>query len=276
MAKVINLYMDDSGTRHPDHNPSLPKHGYDYFALGGILIKQEDETIARQLYSNFCQQWDITYPLHSVEIRGKSENFAWLGKLNKDELNLFIEQLYQVLEKSPIIGIACVIDRPGYNHRYREKYGRQRWSLCKTAFTVLVERAAKYADSQGYKLRVLPEKCNKDEDKTLKGYYDKLKSEGMPFEQSTSSKYVPLKVDDFKRLLYEFKLKEKTSPMIQLADLYLWPMAIGGYDPNNRTYKRLIEDRKLIDCLYSQEEISYLGIKYSCFDLIYSQEVKTI
>jgi hypothetical protein len=263
--------MDDSGTRHPDHNPSLPTHGHDYFALGGILVKQEDETIARQLHSNFCQQRDINYPLHSVEIRGKSENFAWLGKLNKDELGLFIEQLYQVLEKSAIIGIACVIDRPGYNYRYREKYGRQRWSLCKTAFTVLVERAAKYADSQGYKLRVLPEKCNKVEDKTLKDYYDHLKSEGMPFEQSTSSKYVPLKADDFKRLLYEFKLKEKTSPMIQLADLYLWPMAIGGYDPNNRTYKRLMEDRKLIDCLYSQEEISYLGIKYSCFDLIYGQ-----
>lgn len=276
MSKVINLYMDDSGTRHPDHNPSLPKHGHDYFSLGGILVKQEDETIARQLYSNFCQQQGIIYPLHSVEIRGKSENFSWLGKLNKDEFSSFIEELYQVLKKSPIIGMACVIDRPGYNHRYREKYGRQRWSLCKTAFTVLVERAAKYADSQGYKLRVLPEKCNKDEDRTLKGYYDKLKSEGMPFAQSTSSKYVPLKADDFKRLLYEFKLKEKTSPMIQLADLYLWPMAIGGYDPNNITYKRLMEDKKLIDCLYNPEEISYLGIKYSCFDLIPRQEVKTI
>jgi hypothetical protein len=97
---------------------------------------------------------------------------------------------------------------------------------------------------------------------------------GMPFSQSTSSKYRPLEAKDFKRLLYEFKLKEKTSPMIQLADLYLWPMAIGGYDQNNRTYQRLLEDGKLIDNLYSQEEILHLGIKYSCFDLVYAQSAE--
>ena len=271
MSGIINLYIDDSGTRNPDHKPSLPKHGHDYFALGGILVKQEDETIAREMHSDFCQKWHITYPLHSVEIRSRSKNFTWLGKLTKDQSNLFIEQLYQVLKMSPIIGIACVIDRPGYNRRYREKFGRQRWSLCKTAFTVLIERAAKYADSQACKLRVLPEKCNKSEDGILKGYYDQLKSEGMPFEQSTSSRYEPLKVDDFKELLYEFKLKEKTSPMIQLADLYLWPIAMGGYDQENQTYKRLVEDKKLIDRLYTQEQVSSLGIKYSCFELVQSR-----
>jgi hypothetical protein len=274
MSKVINLYIDDSGTRHPDHKPSLPKHGHDYFAFGGILIKQEDEQKARELYSKLCARWEINSPLHSVEIRNKTKNFKWIGKLNKDEQSLFIEELYTVLSQSPLMGVACVIDRPGYNYRYREKYGRERWSLCKTAFKVLVERAAKYADSQAYKLRVLPEKCNPQEDRVLKGYYDDLKTMGMPFSQSTSSKYRPLEAKDFKRLLYEFKLKEKTSPMIQLADLYLWPMAIGGYDQNNRTYQRLLEDGKLIDNLYSQEEILHLGIKYSCFDLVYAQSAE--
>ncbi len=272
MPKVINLYLDDSGTRHPDHNPGkLPEHGYDYFSLGGILLKQEDENIARELCSSFCQKWNIHYPLHSVEIRGKSENFAWLGTLSKDERATFIEDLYQVMANSPVIGIACVIDRPGYNHRYRQKYGRQRWSLCKTAFTVLAERAAKYADSQGYKLRVLPEKCNVQEDKILEGYYDSLKTDGTPFSKDTSSKYEPLKADDFKKILYEFRLKAKTSPLVQLADLYLWPMAMGGYHQENFTYKRLVEDGKLINCLYSNDEIPYFGIKYSCFDLVSSE-----
>lgn len=269
MPNTINLYLDDSGTRYPDHAPGrLPKHGYDYFALGGVLIKEEDENIARELYSNFCKKWQINYPLHSVDIRGKQKQFKWVGNLTENKQVLFYEELYQLLAQSPVIGIACIIDRPGYNHRYLERYGHQRWLLCKTAFTVLIERAAKYSDEQGYKLRVLPEKCNKKEDGMLKEYYQYLKNNGMPFDQNTSSNYTPLNADDFKRLLYEFKLKEKSSPIVQLADLYLWPMAIGGYDRNNRPYKRLLQDKKLIDCFCEQDLLPFQGIKYSCFDLV--------
>lgn len=271
MPSVINLYLDDSGTRYPDHKPGrLPKHGHDYFALGGVLIRDSDEETARRLYNNFCEKWSIDYPLHSVEIRGRSENFSWIGNLLDDQKKTFYEELYLLMAQSPLLGIACVIDRPGYNQRYQEQYGQNRWSLCKTAFTVLVERAAKYVDTQGCKLRVLPEKCNKKEDKALKAYYDSLKNEGMPFNSSNSGKYQPLIETDFSRILYEFKLKEKTSPLVQLSDLFLWPMAMGGYDKNNRPYKRLLEDRKLIDCLYDEGEVPHLGIKYSCFDLVCS------
>lgn len=277
MPNVINLYLDDSGTRHPDHKLGrLPKHGHDYFALGGVLIKQEQEKIARDLYKKFCDKWEINYPLHSVDIRNPQKQFRWVGNLTEKEGLSFYEELYQLLAQSPVIGIACVIDRPGYNQRYLEQYGRQRWSLCKTAFTVLIERAAKYADKQGYKLRVLPEKCNKKEDKMLNGYYEDLKDKGMPFGQNTSVKYTPLNADDFKRLLYEFKLKEKSSPIVQLADLYLWPMAIGGYDKNNKPYKRLLEDTKLIDCFCEQDLLPYQGIKYSCFDLVNNQPAKDV
>ena len=66
---------------------------------------------------------------------------------------IFYEDLYQLLRAAPVTGLACVIDRPGYNARYREKYGRQRWSLCKSAFTISVERAAKYARSLDCRLR---------------------------------------------------------------------------------------------------------------------------
>lgn len=267
MPKVINLYIDESGTRHPDHNPK-PQDKPDYFAFGGILIKDEEEIIARELYKDFCEKWSISYPLHSVEIRGKHENFKWIGELNKEQQKIFIEELYQLLYKAPIFGIACVIDRPGYNNRYKERYGLQRWRLCKTAFNILVERAAKYADSQDYRLRILPEKCNKQEDQLLKEYYEILKQNGLPFNESTSSQYAPLKSQEFQKILYEFKLKEKSSPLVQLADLYLWPMAMGGYDTQNRTYKRLLENKKLIDCFISEENIPQQGIKYSCFEFI--------
>jgi hypothetical protein len=39
--------------------------------------------------------------------------------------------------------------------------------LCKTAFSVIVERAAKLAISRGHRLLVLPGKCNKPEDASL-------------------------------------------------------------------------------------------------------------
>ena len=255
MQKVMHLYLDDSGTRHPDHTLSNPpKHGHDYFAIGGILIKEEEEQIARGLHISFCQKWDINYPLHSCEIRGKHENFKWIGTLTQSEQQDFYAELTQIIIQSPILGIACVIDRQGYNNRYREKYGRQRWMLCKTSFSIVVERAAKYADSQGYKLKVFPEKCSKKEDKILKSYYDSLKSDGTPFDSSSSGVYQPLQAEDFSRVLYEFKLKEKSSPLVQFADLILWPIAIGGYNKNNMPYKRLYESKKLIDCLY-------LGVK---------------
>jgi hypothetical protein len=43
-------------------------------------------------------------------------------------------------------------------------------------------------------------------------------------------------------------------------------MAIGGYHRSNRTYARLMEDRKLIDAHLSGDDVAMLGIKYSCWD----------
>jgi hypothetical protein len=224
LVGVINFYMDDSGTRHPDHDPGKRAvHGYDWFALGGVLVKAEDEPQARELHDLFCKKWGLGSPIHSVEVRGKTLGFSWLSKLEKPIQEQFYEELYGLMRDSPVIGLACVIDRPGYNHRYREKYGRDRWSLCKTAFNISVERAAKYAKTLGYRLRVCPERCNKPEDAVLKGYYDGLKNVGLPFAVDTSAIYTPLAPADFSHILYEFKLKMKTSPMAQLADLFLWP-----------------------------------------------------
>ena len=84
------------------------------------------------------------------------------------------------MRDAPVTGIACVIDRPGYNARYEDKYRENRWMLCKTAFSVVVERSAKFAIANCQRLRVLPEKCNKAEDGLLRSYYNELKTDGLP------------------------------------------------------------------------------------------------
>lgn len=73
MARVMNFYMDDSGTRKPDRaamtfDPSRPNH----FALGGVLILEEDEANARAAYDELRANWSIEYPLHSVAMRQSS------------------------------------------------------------------------------------------------------------------------------------------------------------------------------------------------------------
>ena len=172
------------------------------------------------------------------------------------------------MRDAPVIGLACVIDRPGYNHRYKAQYAADRWSLCKTAFNIAVERAAKYALDVDHRLRVSPERCNKSEDRTLRGYYDELKTKGMPFARDNSEKYGPLTPEQFRQTLYEFKPKYKSSPMAQFADLYLWPLCMGGYHASNRVYAKLKQDGKLIDCVVNADATGTLGTKYSCFDLV--------
>jgi hypothetical protein len=79
MAKILNFYMDDSGTRHPDHKPGKrASHGYDWFSLGGILVKEDDEPKARRLHAEFCEKSSIEGPIHSVEVRNKTKGFLWL------------------------------------------------------------------------------------------------------------------------------------------------------------------------------------------------------
>ncbi len=159
-----------------------------------------------------------------------------------------------------------MIDRLGYNERYAEQYNANPWMLCKTAFCVVVERAVKLSVKDHRRLRVHPEKCNRKEDNALKRYYADLKQRGMPFDAKNSERYAPLSNEEFSHAFYELKFKEKSSPLAQLADLYLWPICMGGYHRANRTYQRLMEDGKLIECHISGDEHAILGTKYSCFE----------
>jgi hypothetical protein len=268
MPAVMNLYLDDSGTRHPDHKVGhTPQHARDWFGMGGVLLAEAHEEVIRARHKTFCDSWSITYPLHSAEIRSRSNNFTWLGERPRMEQEDFLAQLTAVLTSPELISIACVIDRPGYNQRYREKYGRKRWSLCKTAFSIVVDRAAKYARACGAKLRVLVEKSDPRTDQMVLGYYEALRADGPPFSVDTSAKYGPLTAGDFMEILYEFRAKSKTSPLMQIADLCLWPMCIGGYDPSNRPFLALKNAGVLIDTKLPPEQLESGGIKYSCWDL---------
>ena len=55
-------------------------------------------------------------------------------------------------------------------------------------------------------------------------------------------------------------------PMLQLADLVLYPMAKAGYDSSYEPYLSLCHAGKLIDSYLEDNQILLRGIKYSCFD----------
>jgi len=274
MPKVMSLYLDDSGTRNPDRKIPEQFMFRDWFTLGGYLTKEEDEGLVRTAHNQFCEAWKIDYPLHSYDIRAMRKKFAWLGTIGASEYQKFMRELANMLLSIPVVGYACVIDRPGYNIRYREKYGRQTWMLCRTAFAVVVERAAKHAIANGCRLRVYVEEGDKTADHMIRGYYRALRSEGMPFSGNAMAKYAPLNKDQLAHTLYDLDFKAKSSPMVQIADLYAYPIARGGYEPDYFPYQQLRQKKRIIDCLLTQEEIPHLGIKYSCFELVDEEKRK--
>jgi len=259
------LYLDDSGTRYPDRaTGNTPEHGRDWFALGGVIVKDQDETTVRAAHAKFCSSWGFTTPLHSQEIRARTKSFTWLAGLPPSEWNRFMRELTRLVTVPELTAIACVIDRPGYNSRYSQQYGSGRWLLCKTAFSVVVERAAKFARRNGCKLRVYVEHSDAGANKAIRGYYEELRTSGPPFDAQGSSKYAPLGPLEMRETLYDFKIKEKSSPLIQLADLALWPMCIGGYNSANIPFQEMLKAGTLIDSKLPPGEAQTSGIKYSC------------
>jgi len=262
MSARFNLYMDDSGTRHPDRQ--LENNGKpNWFALGGVMVRREDEEVCRGQHGRFCEKWKIEKPLHSEEIRHRTKNFHWLRK-NEDARQTFLMELEAMLLSMPVFGVACVIDRNGYHHRYHAMYGTQKWSLCKSSFAICVERAGKFAREQGGKLSVYVERSDPKTDKQIGQYFCEMKQAGHPFDKSNASKYDPLTPQALGDTLYDFKLKDKSSPMMQIADLYLYPICQGGYNADYYPFKRLKSSAKLIDCRVS--DVPSEGIKYYCFE----------
>jgi len=272
VADVLNLYLDDSGTRNPDRNPrdELPFHGHDWFGLGGIMIRESDEAGLRTQHAALYTKWKpfgMEKPLHSNEIRSQNKGFRWMRECSPAQRIEFYDDIERLATHPQLTAIACVIDRPGYNKRYLAKYGTNRWLLCNTAFSIVVERSVKYAQKLRCRLRVNVERSDKTVDTLLLSYYNELRSKGPPFDADTSATYSPLAAQVFADTLYEFQTKNKTSPPMQIADVCLWPMCIGGYQPDNKPYVALRMARSLVDCKLSPDEVPTSGIKYSCWDL---------
>lgn len=267
MVATYNFYMDDSGTRHPDHRLGDGERP-DWFALGGVLVRQQDEERCRWMHQELCSKWGIVAPLHSEEIRFRKKNFRWLKPI--DTRNEFLSDLEQMLLTMPVVGMACVIDRRGYYARYHEKHGSQRWSLCRTSFAIGVERASKFARARDHKLNVFVERSDRKTDKRVEAYFQELKGAGHPFDHANASKYAPLGSAELGDTLYDFKMKTKSSPMMQIADLYLYPICQGGYNAKYAPFEKLEAASRLID--QHVENRNMMGIKYSCFDSIVQKD----
>ena len=176
-------------------------------------------------------------PLHSTRIRGRRKHFSWLA-LDAAREAAFLNHLENTILTLPVIGNACVVDRPGYIARYAELYAPP-WTLCKTAYAILIERSAKFARSQGKRLKIFYEEAGEKEDRDLEAYTKLLKTEGMPFNRDNAKAYDGLTPHDFQDILSgEPHRITKEVPMVQFSDLILYPIAKGGYD---RTYRSICE-----------------------------------
>ena len=168
----------------------------------------------------------------------------------------------------PFHATAVVVHRPGYFARYRERHRDGLWEMDRTAFAILIERAAKFADHHGRRLEVFFERSGKREDRALKRYARELKASGQPFDGTRSSKYGPLSAGDFKRIvLGEPRERTRAVALAQLADLVLYPIAKAGYDPSYRPYRDLENAEKLIESALPTALRASCGVKYSCFDV---------
>jgi hypothetical protein len=268
--KRFYLYIDDSGTRFPDRKPQVARaDGIDCFALGGILIEDRDRPALQAAHDVFCQRWNVTTPLHSTKIRGRRDDFVWLGEDVQTEQS-FLNDLQSMMLGLPVLGFAAVINRPGYNKRYQERYGDQRWWMCKTAYTILIERVCKYVQAQRGTLTIRFEETGKKEDRAIIGYAKDMKRTGAPFDNASSGSYGALGPDDYKRIIEgePRRVTKKDSPAVQIADLYLYPMMKAGYNPTYAPWLAMCAAKKVIDALLSPEDRAVLGIKFSCFDKV--------
>jgi len=259
------LFLDESGSQKPNPKDSAP-----FFALGGVLLKRQDEQVVESLISRFKSQWQIApeVPLHGSEIRARKKRFAWLGKRPQAEQEKFFEDLTDTITRCPVVVHACVVSRSGYLGRYLDRYGENTWQMTKSAFSILVERAAKFAAIRNSSIMVYYEEAGKVEDDLMEQYFRELRTSGHPFNPATASKYNPAPAQALSELLRGIEGKQKSNAVLQLADLCLYPVVRSRDQADNRAYNAMKDAQMLADCHLEVDQIKSIGIKYYCFDSI--------
>ena len=260
--------MDESGSRNPGNQNDPSRVGRDWFGLGGYIIHSDDEDEAKEKYKTFVDRWNIRCPLHLTDMLSYRKNWGWLGNKPAEELEWFWHEYRNFLASLPVVGMACVIDRPGYRARgYLERYPDTKWQLCRSAFDISIERAAKYARMRELKLDVIFESDPAYND-LMKRYFKNLKLNGLSFSATNSEKYGPLSKNEFSEILGTIEYKNKQSRMLQMADSYIYTICRGKYDHKFLLYRRLRDARRIMNFALDGDgdKIRAMGVKYYCFD----------
>ena len=264
MENKYLLFLDDFGTRTICKGATgleSPVNEFS-FALGGALVAAEHvKTVAKRLDA-FRARWGVP-PLHGNKIRSGKGKFSFL-KDDAGKKETFLAELEEIILCGQMIAHACVICRPGYRDRYLHKYAENnRWEMSKTAFDIVVERAAKLARYHGRKLDVVFERTGQKEDRLVMGYFESLKTAGLAFDPANSDKYSPLTNVHLSETLNSIWADTKSNPLLQLADLVVHPVAHITSGKPNRAHEMLVQKRLLMDFQHADEAIA---VKYSCFD----------
>jgi hypothetical protein len=257
------LYIDESGSPKPSRKDKTR-----YFAIGGVLVKKEDEADICQKVRGFKEHWRISenIPLHGNEIRSRKGNFAWVGLLSEDEQNRFFQDLTDLIICCPVVIHGCIISRDGYLDRYLNRYSSNTWEMMKSAFWILLERVSKFVNCHKGEVIVYFEKVGKKEDRLIHSYFNQIRNHGLPFDPQTSEKYAPLSQQQLQYILTGIEGKSKNNPIVQVADLCLYPIAKAKEQAANKAFQALIHHKKLIDTLLDVEDLETMGIKYYCYD----------
>ncbi len=264
MMRPLTLYLDESGSRHPDKKSDVSRLGRDWFGLGGVLIRGEDSDLVRKSVEDFTINWRLKSPLHYTDMQSENKGFAWVGRLDQKTKERFWSEWRDALCAMPVVGMGCVVDRPGYVARGYLQQHKNRWLLCRSAFDITVERAVKIASAEGRKLHVVFEQ-DAGINKIVSGYFDNLKESGLAFDPSTSSRYIPLKQEDFSNTLGRVQHKPKAHPLLQVADSYIYAMCRKAYDRKFWLHRSLEEAGRLSDAYQVPDGTGKVGVKYYCF-----------
>lgn len=269
LPPTYNLYIDDTGTRHLDRLSATANTHPKWFALGGLMIAAEDEDACKASHGALYAAWpEMTGPLHVTDMRARRKDFAWLERKTPPEQARFWAEYCSFLAALPVTSAACVIHRPGYLLRgYGSRAGDARWNLCRTAFNIVVERAAKLAHYRGRRLRVRYEGSDRTTDQAIRGYFALLKDgRGLGFDPGLSAKYAPMDAALLKGTLIDLERKDKRSKLMQVADTYVYAVAKGGYETGFDLHAALVGGGRLMENAASEGMPDGLGVKYFCFD----------